>query len=99
MVFRLACNHRKTYPAACIQDQAEQSKVYDMLNWIDWLGVLIERKAFADPALMLRSIDSTLRKAITLSKQVLNEQGRAEWPGVFTVADWLDLVGKDGKVG
>ena len=88
----------KNVPLSQIQDHAEKSKFYDMLNWMDWLGILIEKKAFSDPSLMLKSIDSTVRKIIYLARDELNKDGKVEWPGLFIVAAWLDLVDESGKI-
>lgn len=81
-----------------IRDQLDKNKLYDMLNWIDWLGILIQRDVFSDPSLFLNSIEPTLRKAIGLTKDELDKDGKNCWPGVFTIANLIGLVGKDGRL-
>lgn len=71
---------------------------FDMLNWIDWIGTLIEQKSFSDPKIMLKSISPILKKVIILSSRTLNSEGKQEWSGVFSVARWLGLVDRNGKI-
>ncbi len=75
-----------------------KAKVYSLLNWIDWLGVLIHRGAFRNTPLVMDTIGSSLLEAITVSRDILNEQGRDEWVGVFEVARRLGIVSQAGAI-
>jgi len=76
----------------------EKNQFYDLLNWIDWLGVMIDRKLFSHPALILRSIERPLRSALRLAKDEVNKDGASEWPGVFIVAARLDCIDGNGQI-
>ena len=71
--------------------------LYDALNWIDWLGVLIEERAFSQPNLIIKSIRPVLKKIIWMGHVVLNEEGPEEWSGVFHVAKWVDMYDDEKK--
>jgi hypothetical protein len=89
---------RKGVPIELISDKQEQDDLFDALNWIDWLGVLVQTKSFANPNLILRSISSSLRQVIALGLDELNREGSKEWSGVFEVAKWLKFEIRDDKI-
>jgi hypothetical protein len=68
------------------------------LNWIDWVGILIRRHAFRNTSLIFDTIGGNLTQAIVTSRNLLNEQGKGTWAGVFEVARCLKLLDKDGRI-
>jgi hypothetical protein len=89
---------RKGIPIEKIGKKQEQDELFDALNWIDWLGVLVQTKSFANPNLILRSISSPLRQIIELGLDEINREGPKEWPGVFEVANWLKFEIRNDKI-
>ena len=71
-------------------------KIYALLNWIDWLGVLLKEGGLSKPDLILRSISSTLTLVITKSKNIILDDGWDDWTGVRCVAEKLGIVDQDG---
>lgn len=64
-----------------------------MLNWIDWLGVLVHRQAFRKPELVLDTVGRSMARILTLGYfQIASEtaqRGRAEWSGALEIAGRL----------
>jgi hypothetical protein len=59
------------------QSDVERDEFYSLLNWIDWLGVLVKRRAFADAPLVLDTIGVNLKEGILLAQDTLNADGNA----------------------
>jgi hypothetical protein len=81
-----------------LESEPDKHKLLSLLNWIDWVGVLIRRHAFKNTSLIFDTIGGNLTQAIVTSRDVLNEQGKGTWPGVFEVARRLRLLDKHGKI-
>jgi hypothetical protein len=81
-----------------ISNKRDQDDLRDALNWIDWLGVLVQTKSFANPNLILRSISSSLKQIILLGLEEVNREGPQEWPGVFEVARLLKIGIRGNKI-
>jgi hypothetical protein len=81
-----------------LESEPDKHKLLSLLNWIDWVGVLIRRHAFKNTSLIFDTIGGNLTQAIVTSRDVLNEQGKGTWPGVFEVARRLRLLDKQGKI-
>jgi hypothetical protein len=89
---------RKNVPIGKMRTKAQKDDLRDALNWIDWLGVLVERKSFADPVLVLKSIEAAVKSLIELGLDEINAEGRTVWPGIFEVAKWLNMPIKGEKI-
>jgi len=69
--------------------------LYKMLNWIDWLGILINHKSLSEQRIIFDSIRPQLVEIIQLSRGIiwddLKRHGEDYWAGLRTVADALDV--------
>ncbi len=85
-------------PIEKIKSKEQRDDLVDALNWIDWLGILVQTKSFSNPALLLRSISTPLKQIIVLGASELNRDGPTEWAGVFEVAKWLRMQVTKNKI-
>ena len=73
----------------------KRDPLYQMLNWIDWLGVLIKEKSLTEKAIIFRSITPQFRQIINTSRTFLEDEiqkeGPESWSGVLIVAKALDV--------
>jgi hypothetical protein len=76
----------------------EPQHVYSLLNWIDWMGVLMLRGALRDKNLVLDTIGLSLQDAIGANRETLNVQGAVEWAGIFEVAKRLRMLNDKGQI-
>jgi hypothetical protein len=76
----------------------DKKVIIDVLNWIDWLGVFINRGALVKSTLILDSIGANIVDTIVIAKEKLNEDGKMEWKGVFGIAKRLNLLGPTGEI-
>jgi hypothetical protein len=71
--------------------------LFQMLNWIDWLGVLIRRKSLSDKKIIFESIGPQFVEIIEISRPLLKpyfaEHGPDYWAGLVTVAEALKVQG------
>jgi len=69
--------------------------LYKMLNWIDWLGILINHKSLSEQRIIFDSIRPQLVEIIQLSRELIRSDmerhGQDYWAGLKTVADALDV--------
>jgi hypothetical protein len=78
--------------------------LYKMLNWIDWLGILINHKSLSEQRIIFDSIRPQLVEIIQLSRDLIRgdmeRHGQDYWAGLKTVADALNVeiagTGRDG---
>jgi hypothetical protein len=72
-----------------------QDHLYKMINWIDWLGVLIQTKSLSEQEIIFRSIRPQLKEIIQYSRPLIREdikrEGRDHWGALLTVADALGV--------
>lgn len=66
--------------------QALQSKLIDLLNWIDWLGTLKAKQLLMNWEVIITSLGPQIRRAIRLGMHVV-ESDEAE----FGVKYWSGL--------
>jgi hypothetical protein len=72
--------------------EADKIALYEMLNWIDWVGTLMKHSVFTRPDIVLDTIGPSIKAVLDVSRSLLNAEGQAEWSGVFVVARLLDRV-------
>jgi hypothetical protein len=69
--------------------------LYKMLNWIDWLGILITHKSLSEQRIIFDSIRPQLVEIIQLSREIIKgdmkRHGEDYWAGLRTVADALKV--------
>ena len=67
--------------------------LYEMLNWIDWLGTLIRTKSLTETEIILGSIGPQFGEIIDIGEPLLEpyfqEHGRKYWKGLLRVAKEL----------
>lgn len=75
--------------------EKDRDPLYQMLNWIDWLGVLIREKSLTEKAIIFRSITPQFRQIINTSRTFVEEEIQREgpeyWSGVLIVANSLGI--------
>jgi hypothetical protein len=75
-------------------DAATRTEFLNMLNWIDWLGSLIETRALGRPDPLILTLQPQLRRILELAEPVLRDDTRAlsadNWIGVGRVRRILD---------
>lgn len=79
-------------------ESVPNARAYSLLNWIDWLGVLIARGAFKNVPLVMDTIGPSLLEAVSVTRHILNEQGAREWAGVFEIAQRLNALDNHGNI-
>ena len=71
--------------------------LFQMLNWIDWLGVLINRKSLSEKGIIFDSIGPQFVEIINISRPLLKpyfeKHGPNYWGGLVTVAEALNVQG------
>ena len=70
-----------------------------MLNWIDWLGVLIRTKSLSEKEIIFGSIGPQFTEIIEISRPLfepdLEKHGTKYWAGLLTVATALNIKLED----
>lgn len=78
--------------------EPDRRVVIDALNWIDWLGVFIHRGALVKSSLIIDSIGANIIDTLIIAAEKLNEEGKAEWRGIFELAKRLKLTNATGDI-
>ena len=69
--------------------------LFQMLNWIDWLGVLIRTKSLSEKEIIFGSIGPQFTEIIEISRPLfepdLKKYGAKYWAGLLTVAAALNI--------
>ncbi len=72
-----------------------RDSLFQMLNWIDWLGVLIRTKSLSEKEIIFGSIGPQFTEIIEISRPLfepdLKKHGSKYWAGLLTVAAALNL--------
>ena len=67
-----------------------EDRLYQMLNWIDWLGVLIRTKSLSEKRIIFDSIGPQFIEIINFGRPLvesnIEERGPKFWAGLLTVA-------------
>ncbi len=67
-----------------------RDSLFQMLNWIDWLGVLIRTKSLSEKEIIFGSIGPQFVEIIDISRPLIEpdiqEHGSKYWAGLLTVA-------------
>ena len=75
--------------------EKDRDPLYQMLNWIDWLGVLIRTKSLTEREIIFRTIGTQFRQIINASRTFLEpeiqKEGPEYWSGLLIVAKALDV--------
>jgi len=68
-----------------------RDRLFQMLNWIDWLGVLIRTKSLSEKEIIFGSIGPQFAEIIAISRPLvepdIKEHGPKYWAGLLTVAE------------
>ena len=71
--------------------------IFQMLNWIDWLGTLIRTQSLSNTEIILGSIAPQFVDIIRIGEPLLfedEEYGPQEWQGLFRVVEELQAKGR-----
>ncbi len=72
-----------------------RDRVFQMLNWIDWLGVLIKTKSLSEKEIIFGSIGPQFVEIINISRPLIEphiqEHGSKYWAGLLAVAQAQDV--------
>ena len=72
-----------------------RDSLFQMLNWIDWLGVLIRTKSLSEKEIIFGSIGPQFTEIIEISRPLfepdLKKHGAKYWAGLLTVAAALNI--------
>ena len=75
--------------------EKNRDPLYEMLNWIDWLGVLIRAESLSEKEIILDSIGPQFVDIINTSRsfleQEIQDKGPKHWSGLLTVANALNV--------
>jgi hypothetical protein len=67
-----------------------RDRLFQMLNWIDWLGVLIRTKSLSEKEIIFGSIGPQFVEIIDISRPLIEpdiqKHGSKYWAGLLTVA-------------
>lgn len=73
--------------------------LYKMMNWIDWLGILIKTKSLSEKKIIFDSIRPQLVDIIKLSRPLIKQDTELNdkdyWAGLLTVAGALNIKIED----
>jgi hypothetical protein len=72
-----------------------RDRLFQMLNWIDWLGVLIRTRSLSEKEIIFGSIGPQFVEIIDISRPLIEpdiqEHGSKYWAGLLTVAQAKDV--------
>lgn len=72
-----------------------RDRLFQMLNWIDWLGVLIRTKSLSEKEIIFGSIGPQFVEIIDISRPLIEPDiqahGSKYWAGLLTVAQAQDV--------
>lgn len=75
--------------------EKDRDPLYQMLNWIDWLGVLIRTKSLSEKEIIFGSIGPQFLQIINTSRPFIEteiqKKGPRYWSGLLIVAKALDV--------
>ena len=73
--------------------------IYKMMNWIDWLGILIKTKSLSEKKIIFDSIRPQLVDIIKISRPLIRKDTELNdenyWAGLHTVAAGLNIKLED----
>lgn len=73
----------------------DEDEFLNMLNWVDWLGNLIDRGLLHQEGVVLDAIGPQVRRMLELGRPILRHDverhGWSYWKGLFVVADRLKV--------
>lgn len=73
----------------------EQDELFNMLNWVDWLGNLMDCGHLSKNGAMLDSIGPQIRTMLEIGSDMIaadtRQHGREYWKGLLVVADQLGV--------
>ena len=74
-------------------DREMRSDLYNLLNWIDWLGVIVKTRMLNNPDAILSTVGPQIRRAIELARPIISrhekEHGADYWGGLRSIEGLL----------
>jgi hypothetical protein len=90
-----SCLRRLEESDWCSIGPSDQDELRYMLNWVDWLGNLVEAKHLIKVDVVLNAIGPPMRRMLELGRPVVEKDisvnGPSYWHGLLVMADLLGV--------